>query len=382
MDENLTYVVSDVNADYASILWPNTLFNVVCLLIGLLGNGYVMYINKFLLTDKSDARYFIPYLAIADAFASSLTCIGFIHRNFNLIFPWNHGPCKAFFYGSVLVVFTSAFLLLAIAVQRYTKIITPFGRQFTLFWRRTALVVIVIASLFCSIPVTFFGGIQEINGYYKGVNMTVAICWVRDSESPTLQHGYFGFIAIILTTISSINFVATLVLYAPIAVVIYRRQRTTKLSSKIGRSPGNKTAETSEIELEQIDPSKSHTLKEYSKPASKSHEKRNITEETTPDETDKIKVTSPSTNFNAMFITIFVVYALSYIPTGVILLFVSDKNPATLIDLPHWQLQTYSILAQAYVLNNVANPFIYCYFDMQFRKYVVQHCKVFCFCCR
>ena len=316
---------------------------------------------------KSDARYFIPYLAIADAFASALTCIGFIHRNFNLIFPWTHGPCKAFFYGSVLVVFTSAFLLLAIAVQRYTKIITPLGRQFTLFWRRTALFVILIASLICSIPITFFSGIQEINANNKGVNMTVAICWVRDSESPTLQHVYFGFIAIIL----AINFVATLVLYAPIAVVIYRRQRATELSSKIDRSPGNKAAETSDTELEQIDPSKSHALKECSKAASESHEKRNSTEEVTTKETDKIKARLPSTNFNAMFITIFVVYALSYIPTGVILLYVSDKNPATLIDLPDWQLQTYSILTQAYVLNNVANPFIYCYFDMQFRKYLI-----------
>ena len=115
MNESEKYLKLDINAKFANILWPNTLFNAVCLVTGLIGNGYVLYINKFKLKDKAESRYFIPYLAIVDACACLITCVCFILRTYHLYFPWD-GPCKGFFFGAVVTAFSSAFLLLAIAI--------------------------------------------------------------------------------------------------------------------------------------------------------------------------------------------------------------------------------------------------------------------------
>ena len=158
MNNSLQHIVLEINSEYA-----NTLFNVICLVIGLLGNGYVLYINKFKLEDKTGSRYFMSYLAIDDALASLITGVGFSYRNFQLFLPRN-GLCKGLLFGAGVTGFMSSFLLLAIAVQRYRMIIKPHGKQFTLFLRRIALFVILIASIIFSVPITFIAAVQDING--------------------------------------------------------------------------------------------------------------------------------------------------------------------------------------------------------------------------
>ena len=180
MNASLHQLIAEFNAEYARILWPNTLFNLVCLLTGIFGNGYVLLVNKFKLIHNSESRYFIPYLAAADASASIITCIWFLIRNFQVYFPWE-AACKGFFFGANATSFMSAFLLLAIAIQRYTKS-KPHGRQFDLCWRRASIVIIIIASLGLSVPMAMISGVQEIHGAYKGVNRTEYVCWIRYSE--------------------------------------------------------------------------------------------------------------------------------------------------------------------------------------------------------
>ena len=378
MNDNITQLGLELNALYAHMLWPNTIFNAVCIVVGLFGNGYVLYINKFKLMDNSEARYFIPYLAMADTCAVFITCIYSIVRNYYLLFPEND-PCKGFYYGEFVVVFTSAALLLVIAVQRYT-LSKPFGRQFTLFWRRAALAIIVIGSVCFSIPMASIAGLEPISTVYKGANITGFICWIRDTESPTLQNIYFGIAAIVLV----VNIAATIVLYVPLAIVIYRRQKTTPLATNIDNKLDSSGNDTTETASQDTDAKTSGTLTSEEYPSSVTHpiDNHNKAENTKHSKTSRRRAaTSPSTNFNIMFITIFVVYVLTYIPTGVTIIAVLDKNPVTWIDLPEWRVQAYSILAQTFVINNVANPFIYGYFDMQFRKQVVRHCNMIC-CCR
>ena len=105
MDENVTKLGLELNTLYAQKLLPNTIFNAVCIVVGLFGNGYVLYMNKFILTDNLEARYFIPYMAIADACTILVTCIYSIVRNYSLLFPEN-GSCEGFYYGNFVVVFT------------------------------------------------------------------------------------------------------------------------------------------------------------------------------------------------------------------------------------------------------------------------------------
>ena len=356
MNESVQHLVLEINSEYANILWPNTLFNVICLVIGILGNGYVLYINKFKLDDKTGSRYFIPYLAIDDALASLITGFGFTYRNFQLFFPRN-GLCKGLLFGAGVTGFMSAFLLLAIAVQRYRMIIKPHGKQFTLFLRKIALLIIFITSVCFSVPITFIADVQEINGTYKGFNLTGSICWMRDDEYASLQNAYFGFSA----TVFVVNIVVTLILYIPIAIDIYRRHRKTKTPSMNIQARGSSLNRTASLDID-------HTLFEQASMGSSS----NVLISVSP-KTRSLK--TASTNFNGMFVAIVVAYVVSYIPTCVMATFFTDPNPLTWRDLPTRQLRVYSILAQTYVINNAINPFIYGFFDMQFRKQIVRHIR-------
>ena len=228
----------------------------------------------------------------------------------------------------------------------------------------------------CSIPITFISGVEQISIVYKGVNITgFDICWIRDGQYLTFQSIYFGF----SVTVTSVNIVVIFVLYVLIAIVIHRRQRPTIMSKHVDTSS---TLSSPNSILVSTD-----TAATESKPIEKNECQARrmgptVLQPIGKDEPAKFKVSSPSTKFNAMFITIAIVYVLSYIPTGMMVIFVLNKNPITLLDLPDWQLQAYSILAQTYVVNNIANPFIYGYFDMQFRKYLARHCVLFFFCFR
>ena len=371
MNESLHHLIAEFNAEYARILWPNTLFNLVCLLTGIFGNGYVLYVNKFKLINNQESRYFIPYLAAADASASLITCVWFLIRNFQVYFPWE-ASCKGFFFGANATSFISAFLLLAIAVQRHSKS-KPQGRQFDLCWRRASIVIIIIASLGLSVPMAMISGVQEIHGVYKGVNRTAFVCWIRDGEMPTFQSIYFG----LQTTILVANITTVLVLYVMIGIIIYRRQRAMKSSTC--SSQGNQTAEIHNKELEQIESNTNRSIMSSATTA----QPTNITfpDDMRSIETSKVKTSSPSTKFTVMFITISVVYVLSYIPTCVMIIFVFNLNPVTWRELPVWQLQLYSILAQMYIINNIVNPLIYGYFDTEFRKYAAGQCaKMFASC--
>ena len=79
-----------------------------------------------------------------------------------------------------------------------------------------------------------------------------------------------------------------------------------------------------------------------------------------------------------MFMTIVVIYVLTYLSTAVLMVgVIANGDMGKLQDVPLWKLQVYGIFARTYVLNNVVNPFIYGYFDMLFRKYIKN--MLFCF---
>ena len=124
---------------------------------------------------------------------------------------------------------------------------------------------------------------------------------------PTFQSVYFG----LQTTILIANITTALLLYVMIGIIIYRRQRAMKSPTR--SSQENQTAEIHNKELEQLE---TNTNRANMKSATTTQP----TEITTRDamkskETGKVNTSSPSTKFTVMFITISVVYVLSYIPT-------------------------------------------------------------------
>ena len=382
MNETLRNLLLEYNAEYAKNLWPGTLYNFLCLVVGLFGNGYVLFVYKFKLKDKGESRYFIPYLAVADASTSFVSCFAFIFDSFHyLYYPWDY-LCRAMQTLHFLTGFVSIFLLLAIAVQRHTMI-KPSGKRCTLFRRRASIGAILIFSVLLSIPFLLITGVDEGIREYNGVNLTSIKCGLLNGQYPNFETYYYILIAAAAVLTATIMFG----LYVPIAVVVHRRYRTTKRSSKIYKSPAISEKESTEkthgTELDSNEATTSNvkaTDKFSTAETMESSSSCCMPANAKSGKTRKVREASPSTNFNVMFMTIMGLFVLTHLPMVVIV--VSELINGGLKNLsavPLWKLQLLGIFARTYVINNIVNPFIYGYFDMQFRKYVKD---LFCFCCR
>ena len=370
MNESQLHLVLEYNEEYSKLLWPSTLYSLLCLVIGLFGNGYVLVIYKFKMKDETESRYFIPYLAIADACTSLFTCIIYTVHNFHMLyFPWDF-LCKSLNVLSFIPGITSVLFLLAIAVQRFMRS-RPSGRHFSLFWRRATLVIILTVSVCFGVPSFLFAGVGEIQFVYNGVNISSINCQTRNDQYPIFENVYYGVMALF----ASVNIVSIFILYICIAVVVYRWNSKTKLNiiKSAAMSGKEDTENTEHIELDCIEPLT-----------------RNITRTNPTDDKDEDispndgsnKTASPSTQFNKMFVTIVVAYVLTYLPTGVIMItLISNKDTdstALLLSFPVWKLQIYIICERTVIINNIVNPFIYGYFDMEFRKYLKKLLPPFC----
>ena len=368
MNESQLNLLLEFNDEYSKNLWPNTLYSLLCLVIGLFGNGYVLLIYNFKMKDKTESRYFIPHLAVADACASVFSCIAFILINFYpLYFPWDF-LCKGINYLSFVPGFASALFLLGIAVQRYTRS-KPFGRPFSLFWRRTTVVVIWIVTICIEIPSFLFAGVAEIEFVYKGVNISSINCQARNDQYLTLQNIFYGCLVVGV----SANILSIFILYICIAVVVYRRNKKTRLSLTINKSGKEGAENPKEIELDAIEPLTGNITGLSSMDHSKDVICRKV---------GKSDAASPSTQFNEMFLTIVVAYVMTYVPAGVILGILISKadtdSAVFLLGFPVWKLQIISIIERTWVINNIVDPFIYGYFDMEFRKYLKKILPPFC----
>ena len=256
MNESQLHLVLEYNEEHAKNLWLSTCFNLLCLVIGLFGNGYVLFVYKFKLKGQAEARYFIPYLAIADTCTSFFVSITFTLENFHyLYYPWDF-LCKGVNFISSVLGFAAGLFLLAIAVQRYTKI-SPTGRHFSLFWRRVAVIAILVVSTCIGIPGFIIAGVGEISLEYKGVNLTSINCQTRNNYYPTFQKVYYA----ILTAGIVGNFALVAGLYIFIAVALRRRQRHSKRCKVPAMSVKESDETTRETELQSIEEPLAETSK-------------------------------------------------------------------------------------------------------------------------
>ena len=310
--------------------------------------------------DNTESRYFIPYLAMADLCAGSFASISFTIGNFHrLYFPWDF-CCKLMWYFPSVPTIASTLFLLAIAVQRYMRS-KPFGRHFSLFWRRATVVIICTVSVCFSLPLFLFTGVGGFEFVYKGVDIDSINCQAKNNQYPTLQNVYFG----VLIVLAIVNIVIIFILYICVAVVVYRRNRKGRLTSKINTLPAMSTGKectqkTDDIELDSIETLDRNNRVDHSREVkSPRHGKSNES--------------SPSTKYNKMFFTIVIAYVLAFIPVCVVTALRMFKEPTIV-----WQMQIYAIFDKSLIINNIVNPFIYGYFDMEFRKYLKKIVPPFC----
>ena len=401
MDESRNYAL-ELNNRFAKDLFPNTVGLSVILVIGFLGNILVLFVYSWKMKQNMEARYFIPVLAVFDSLTCAVSCWYLIMDNTYFIhYPWD-SLCRSLVFLTGITMTTSVSFLLAIAVQRYLKICRPLGKQMDRLWKRATVVIIIFVNLLYNVPTIFVSGIAEVNGTYFDHNVTTTSCFTGTGVYPLFEQIYYAILSFLVVG----NIVVTTCLYVPIGVVIYRQM--SNKSKTVNHNYSNAS-----IELSRTSSEMKHTSLGTSNVRDKNTTDINLptvektilsnnfgqrTEEdrmennnsgatymsqmsqislstsesinATIVKKDRRKSKSQRVNFNVMFLVIVIVYVVSYIPTCAILL-VTKSTDNFWWQLSPGELLLYNGISKAYIINHVANPFIFGYFDLKFREHLL-----------
>ncbi|XP_061177264.1 G-protein coupled receptor 83-like [Saccostrea echinata] len=396
----MNYTAEDLNADVTKTLYFNTGILLLYLFLGLFGNSIVVYIYIRRM-KRTDEKYFIPILAIADIFACLAGVILGVVSNFHRAYYTLDTFCKVGYFLTWSTTSVSGIIILLIALNRHLMICRPTSPQLTITRKRRALIVVMIFSIVTSAPMLYFLGERHYPFMYKGELINTTLCTLRftDGTLHKLQIGYFAFEIFL----ALLNMIITCVLYIPVGVKIYRRFRKGGLKAKMAKQkpdiskaqdnapqtegPGKLHVEMTGIEESAFSTTVSTVLSSTEddvycgrcKSNSKEDSKRDV-RDTSINRKKKARNKQARNNFTVMFATIIIFYILAYLPT-LVLMMLPGSNPAEFwFSKSPLMLNFLVFLQRAFLLNNIVNAFIYSYFDLSFRKEVKKIlCCFICF---
>lgn len=427
MNETKSYTLEEWNNEKSAVLTVNTVVLGFYLLIGITGNTIVIYIYNFRMKGSRDDRYFIPHLAVMDLCACGVGAGYAIALNMLPLRFQGNELCKILWFLTQVTTLCAALMLVVIAVQRYLKVVRPFKKQMTIKAKHSALVTVILLSLFLSLPCLMFYGEIPITSPY--LNLTGYRCGVSPSADQAALSLYNTILFV--TAVGGLLVISTL--YILIGRTIYRqhkfRRRYSSAATAFKRSDRdslewNPPSESGSVQTRSkpfrdsldfdspfldsmngapsspkiIEPSSSPVIIEPSSPSSATLEPSSpfksafLSVPMTP--TEKLrssfseiqKKASKSTipvrkHFGThrcswMFMMITVVYILSFIPRITL-------NVLESVDKHFWgelsdrEIASYLFLYRLYLVNNISNPFFYGLFDRAMRKELRKAC-----CCK
>ncbi|XP_052675172.1 5-hydroxytryptamine receptor 2B-like [Crassostrea angulata] len=238
--DNVTFDISqkvkEWNNEIVQSLIPNNTILSMYMVAGFGGNSLVIFIYGFKMKGSKEDRYFIPFLAMADLWAS-LICASFgIAQNMMQATFDNEQLCKTWYLFAALSTFTSVFFLQIVAVPRYLKVCQPLGRQMTLKWKRFALCMGLTIAFILAVPMTYFYGSDLF--FNEELGISGFRCNRLSSVNKTWSLFYGSLILFITITI----IVSLICLYSKIGLKIRDHLKRTKINrhhKTVEHSQGN-----------------------------------------------------------------------------------------------------------------------------------------------
>ena len=195
---------------------PTVIYIGVLIVVGVFGNANVLFIfTKFF--KHSTYRVFVRTLAMVDL----IVCVS--HMPLEILYLmepfgfYSQGSCKTYRYFAYCVVYSSIFLILLIAIERYVKICLPLAnvRLSTELSSKFTVVATVLAMIM-AIPAIFTNGKHTITIN----NITFTTCNIDDKN---YKHSY---LLTVYSFIGLMYFGATLVLvFAYTSIIRTMRKR-------------------------------------------------------------------------------------------------------------------------------------------------------------
>lgn len=351
------------------------------LVIGVVGNILVIVLYRTKMESKNDDRYFIPAIAIIDLIGCMFSItLSLLNNERPVMFPGSF-TCKLIQFGTCSSIISSLFMLLVISIQRFQKICRPFGFQMNLNHKRFATAVAVLLACSFSIPMLLL--YQRIEVKHETKNITGYIC----GSAPGTEKLGDSTRAILITVEVGAVFSMT-IFYALVGrKLIEQFKMSRKLHdinsvSSTSNSGSNerstiRTVVTIDAEVtdqsSKTDTDKKTFLRMDSRKESCSNNSKNNSTKVK----DRKKSTNSARRYSVMFMVISLIAILCYIPpwTFVIL---EAKDSNFWRSLTYEEVQIFLTIRRLYIVNHIANPFIYGFFDQKFRgevKSLLCSCK-------
>ena len=361
-DIDIALIREQWNDELARTLLPDTICLAVYFLIGLLGNSTVLYVY----TRKiySEARFFIPVLAVLDLIGVIVNCSFSMSINILPVMFDSDIACKVMWFLAMLTTGVSAFTLLVIAVQRYRKICKPFKKQMTYQLKRVSIVVVIIIMLFLATPGLAFYGSSPVEK--SGMNVTGYRCTSVTAGVPTVALVYK---AILFLTIL-IELIALVVLYTLIGRLLFRQTKFMGQKKHVAVTEASGTSVTYESATVETD----YEDHKYT-PVDHGTTNKQITFTQEQPNKDKMKSEAqvpvrkrriPGFRISLMFMVITAVYVVCFIPKLTLMVWESRK-PDFWQTLTQSEIGIFRFLYTLFIINNIANPFIYGFLDKKFQ---------------
>jgi hypothetical protein len=198
-DSNVT--IQELNTALVQLHIPAIVFVAILMVFGVFGNILVLYIftTKYYI---STYRGFILWLGWIDLIACT---VGMPLLIVSMLYPYmfpSEEACKTLRFLHVFFVVSSAFIVIAIAIERHRRICNPFSIEMTTNKIKIMCLVASVLGCLVAVPAIFVYGDAVVE---TGVhNITGLECFIdSDAESSDWPQAYFIF-QLLLSVISMI----------------------------------------------------------------------------------------------------------------------------------------------------------------------------------
>ncbi|KAK3602076.1 hypothetical protein CHS0354_014251 [Potamilus streckersoni] len=353
LPEGRNWTLDELNERKVQLLIPVIIFISIAMVVGIIGNALVLYINIFVFKmGTSTHRYFIVFLALADA-SFCMICDPFLI--WILYHPYtftNTLACKslrAFTYFNALV---SVLVLSVIALDRYRRICRPNGNKFSIPRTKFIFGIIAILSFIFSIPAFILYGPNTVQ---TGVpNITGTQCFPDDLYKDTMfPNGYYLF----LYTVFIIVTISMSVLYTLIWYQIRKHKNPIMARSLYHSTKHNALYNTMESNAAEL----------FSCSINMHNPGKCIIVGNKPNKPELLSNRVKTIRVSKMLLVVTAFFVLSFAPflsLGLLTFF----DEQVIEDLDNTSTMIYHLFWSSFEINFMINPFIYGAMDKRFRE--------------
>lgn len=354
------------NKELAVSLIPLDILLGLYIVLGVIGNSVVVFIYGFKLKIGMDDRFFILVLGILDVIVCCANPSFSLWRNLLPVNSTGHILCKVAWFVTRTASTTSGLLILIIALQRFLKVCRPFGRQMTSLWKRVLLMCASALSALMHTPLFVFYG--EIQLPHPKRNITGNRCGLIDEKEATFKNAEMGYFYFMFAS-AGIVLLAIIIFYTLIGRRIYEKVKRQSWR----RSGSFPCSQSSQYSFSPDENGTNEILTDC--PTSSSKPQQSIKKKESSKKKKVRQHPVEKHRYTLLFMLISAVCVVTYIPALTANIVQNIDSVEFWTEFSSERRCWYIFMFQLYILNHVANPFIYGLFDGTFRTEV---CKLCC----